>query len=409
VELTTGQMAGYISTAPQGAHNGKITSVRFETKYEFEEEDTTTWNVTIQLYEGDTTLTGPLLDYETAQFNNLPVGSIDANTGYNSTNLAINGIDDRIEFVVKNTAQDGYLSGLYTLRAIINSNGIDTILGPVSFNVDKCITPLSGDSHGPFKITSVDRSGICCSGVQEPAIILNNYGNGKTVAFTFDLVESSNDTTFSKIKELILNSINYTTPMTSPVYPMATLPVGIDIQNKGKGVDLKVREMVPADLIISDIFNGGIKQNNEITWQFNMPENTVKDLKYYLSIPDNTFQYSLITEVNYLDYDSAWKFYNNYSLDIANVHTMDGLIQEIINELNSMNLSSENREKANAVIEKLEKVRKRNIDNRKDLEKNIEDCLKAIDKLTDIVGVDITSIRLKLDELLKINEVKWSR
>lgn len=406
VELTTGQMAGYVSTAPQGSHNGKITSIRVETEYDFTED--TTWNVTLQVYAGDSTLTGQLLDYETIQFNNLPVGSVDTNAGYNSTNLAINGIDNRIEFVVKNIAVSGSLSGQYTLRAIINKNGVETILGPSSFNVNKCLSPVSGAVYGPFKITVVDKVGVCCVGTQEPAIILNNYGEGKATAFAFDLVSSNNDTTFSKIKELILNSINYTTPEMDPIYPMVSLPIGIDIQNKGKGVDLMVREMVPSDLIISDIFNGGIRQNNEITWQFNMPENTTKDLKYYLSIPDNTLQYSLFTEVNYLDYDSTWKFYNNYPLDIVNAHTMEELIQEIIDELNGMALSPQDREKANAVLVKIQAVRLRNVNTKKDLEKNIEDMLKATDKLAEIT-VNTTSIRLKLGELLKINEVKWSR
>ncbi|MEW6086742.1 MAG: hypothetical protein AB1498_00305, partial [bacterium] len=388
-------------------HNGKITTIRIESAYEFEED--TTWNVTLELYAGDTTLTGQLLDYETLQFTNLPVSSVDANTGYNSTNLIINGIDDRIEFIIKNTAQDGYLSGQYTLKALINKDGFETTLGPVSFNVDKCVAPLSGDTHGPFKITALDRTGICCEGIQEPAIILNNYGNGKTVAFTFDLVESNNDTTFNKIKELILNSIDYTTPQTNPVHPMATLPVKIDIQNRGKEINLNVREIVPLDLTITDIFNGGIKNNNEITWQFNLAENAEKDLKYYGLMPDNTMQYNLLTEINYLDYDSTWKLYNNYPLEISNTRTTAGLIQEITDELNSMNLSPEDREKADEIIQKLERIRTRAIETRKDLEKNIEGTLKAIDKLADIQIANTTSVHLKLDELLKVYEARWSR
>ncbi|MEW6088905.1 MAG: hypothetical protein AB1498_11450, partial [bacterium] len=303
----------------------------------------------------------------------------------------------------------------YTLKITINKDNTETTLGPVSFSVDKCVTPLSGDVHGPSKITAVDRSGICCSGTQEPAIILNNYGNGKSIAWTFDLVESGSDTTFSKIKELIIKSINWTTPGETPIYPMATLPINIDVLNKGKSVDLKINETVPADLLISDVLNAGIKTNNEITWQFNLLENTAKDLKYYLSMPDNTLQWTLLTEINYLDYDSTsssadrWKFYNNYILNTANSRTMIELIQEIIDELNGMNLSPSDREKADTIIEKLEKIRLRNADTKKEFEKNIEDTLKAVDKLTEMTGTDITPLRLKLDVLMRINEIRWSR
>ncbi len=64
------------------------------------------------------------------------------------------------------------------------------------------------------------------------------------------------------------------------------------------------------------------------------------------------------------------------------------------------------RKRADRVIEKIEKIRDQNIEKKKDLEKNIKDVLKAIDELNKINGVDVTPIRLKLDELLKINEAK---
>ncbi|MEW6088793.1 MAG: hypothetical protein AB1498_10880, partial [bacterium] len=74
-----------------------------------------------------------------------------------------------------------------------------------------------------------------------------------------------------------------------------------------------------------------------------------------------------------------------------------------------MNLSPSDREKADTIIEKLEKIRLRNADTKKEFEKNIEDTLKAVDKLIEMTGIDRTSLRLKLDEIMRINEVRWSR
>ncbi len=71
-----------------------------------------------------------------------------------------------------------------------------------------------------------------------------------------------------------------------------------------------------------------------------------------------------------------------------------------------MNLSPQNREKADAVIVKLQAITSRNAATKRDYEKNIEDTLKAVDKLAEIT-VNTVSTRLKLGELLRINEVKW--
>jgi len=44
---------------------------------------------------------------------------------------------------------------------------------------------------------------------------------------------------------------------------------------------------------------------------------------------------------------------------------------------------------------------------RGDLEKNIDDILQAIDSLLVVASVDISEIRLMMDDLLKVWEARW--
>lgn len=73
-----------------------------------------------------------------------------------------------------------------------------------------------------------------------------------------------------------------------------------------------------------------------------------------------------------------------------------------------MNITQEERKAANKIIEQIDIVLNREIKVKKDYERNIKDIIKSIDKLIKIKSSDITEVRLKLDELLKINEIKWS-
>ncbi|MBI5207093.1 MAG: hypothetical protein HY934_04805, partial [Candidatus Firestonebacteria bacterium] len=74
----------------------------------------------------------------------------------------------------------------------------------------------------------------------------------------------------------------------------------------------------------------------------------------------------------------------------------------------NMNITQEERKAANKIIEQIDIVLNREIKVKKDYERNIKDIIKSIDKLIKIKSSDITEVRLKLDELLKINEIKWS-
>ena len=118
---------------------------------------------------------------------------------------------------------------------------------------------------------------------------------------------------------------------------------------------------------------------------------------------------SLLSQrVIYFDYDSTWQFYDNYVLDVEITHSMDELIIEVINDLNSMALSPEDRDHADEAIEKLIKIQTREINQKKDIEKNIKETLKAIEKILKIENTDVTNVGMKLVELLKIIEVKWN-
>jgi hypothetical protein len=407
VELVSGQTLGYIPVAPQPPHNGIITAIKIEAGYDFIMD--TVYTVTARLYEGSAVDAQKLLDEETITFSNLPVKDINNNAGTNNTNLIIKGIDSKIELIIEKTLVGSALTGSYTVEGKILKNGVENTIAITTITVNRCVLPVVGGIYGPYTVTVVDKAGICCQGGREPALVINYFGNGKAVFYTFDITASNTAGNFERIREMLLRSVEFTTPETTSAYPMATLPIGINIQNNGKQVDLKVREMVPSGTEITEILGGGVKIGNEITWQVNLLESGNKELRYSLLLPDYAGIHIMQTELNYLDYDSTWQLYDNYILDVEITHSMNELIYEIINDLNGMSLNSSDRNYANDAISKLNKILARNAQTKKDLEKNIEDVLKAGKKVLEITGADVTGLRIKLIELLKINEAKWSK
>ncbi|MBI5417539.1 hypothetical protein HZA55_06285 [Candidatus Poribacteria bacterium] len=120
---------------------------------------------------------------------------------------------------------------------------------------------------------------------------------------------------------------------------------------------------------------------------------------YYLQVPDEKATYTPITEVKYLDYDSTYKWYGKYSLDIQVSYDKISLINEITIDLNSLTLTKNEEQKRKDIIKLIQKIQ-----SEKDKEKSIKYCIKAIDALYKIKSTPTTLIHLKLIKLLKICE-----
>ena len=80
---------------------------------------------------------------------------------------------------------------------------------------------------------------------------------------------------------------------------------------------------------------------------------------------------------------------------------------DIITVLNSLPVSAEDRERLDRATGYMESVQNRAITTEKDIDRNIQDILKAINSLLSITSADVTEARLLMDSLLRIWEGRY--
>jgi len=236
-----------------------------------------------------------------------------------------------------------------------------------------------------------------------PVIVYNQYGRGKVILFSFDLLNSPDQ---NKVKELVINSIKAVAPTEHYTRALSDAPVKITLQNASEPVDLKVTETLPVDVAADNITPDATQTSNTIQWSLSLSANQKVKLGYWLNLPDIAGQYQTSTEVTYSNLGN-YRLYSNYNLDLFVVYNSTELLSQIITDLqNILPPGKKDAHKIHAVIEELSKING-NADNRKEAEKNIERITDAVKELKK-VSADTSAIRLKLDELLKIWQKKWS-
>jgi hypothetical protein len=234
-----------------------------------------------------------------------------------------------------------------------------------------------------------------------PLIVYNQYGKGKAILFSFDLLSSEDQ---SKTSSLIINSINYVNPSEHSTRALADEPISINIQNSTEPVDIKVTETLPDNTTADSINPSATESNNTIEWQISLSSNEKKKLQYRLNLPDTSGDYKTNTEITYSN-NGNYRQYGNYGLTLTIQHNSSELLNNIITDLNNIQAEGKDQDHISDAIEELNKINQ-NTSTRKQAENNIGDITDAIGKLKE-VSIDVSDIRLKLDELLKIWQKKW--
>ena len=136
-----------------------------------------------------------------------------------------------------------------------------------------------------------------------------------------------------------------------------------------------------------------------------MAANQNKKLSYYLLLPDTSGDYQTNTELRYNNLGDS-RLYGNYSLNF-NVRNNSGeLLQEIISSLRSIPVNNTaDADRITKAVTDLSSI-SATASNRKDAEQNIRLITNATDEIRKL-SFDISDVRLKLDELLRIWEKKW--
>ncbi len=238
-----------------------------------------------------------------------------------------------------------------------------------------------------------------------PAIVLNEYGSGRAVYYAFDLGLTLNDENYDQISELLRSSIAYVhnPAVASTFYPYQMIPVEVEVKSLGGAFDLRITERYPEEMKLYDPVTGQWIAENPRTVQIHLePDETVRIL-YYALTPEAGGTYTIQTEVGYVE-RGGYSFYQNLSIEIVVDGDTAVMTGDIVTVLEALPVTGKEREKVDDAVRYLEKVLDRVVVSNEEIEKNIRDVLKAIKSLLSVTSVDISDVRLMLDDLLMAEE-----
>ncbi len=250
-----------------------------------------------------------------------------------------------------------------------------------------------------------------CEEEHNPAVVLNNYGNGKTVFYAFDLGATLDDANYSQIAALIKNSIVHVhKPLdnASSFMPGQFVSVEIKIQSLGGSFDLKIKETYPAQLKIYDPSTNNWVKDNPWLKDIAIDSNETKYLRFYVLTPDTPGTYKLETEIGYFE-NGAYKVYGNLSIDITVGKDKTVMVNDIIDALKALPVTAKDKLEVYKAINHIENVKQLNRygSSKIAFEKNIHEILKAIDEIIDITSCNTLEVRIMMDMLLRFYEAKF--
>jgi Tol biopolymer transport system component len=238
---------------------------------------------------------------------------------------------------------------------------------------------------------------------QYPAVVLNEYGLGKTVFFAFDLGMTFSDETYDQISTFLKNAISYVhRPLdTTTFYPVQVVPVEIEVKSLGGAMDVRISETYPPEIKLYDPGAGKWVLENPWVQDIRLAPDERKILLYYALTPDQAGIYTLQTEVGTLDNGNTSP-HETLSTEIVLQKDSAAMLEDILKTLKSLSVREKDRSELRDAIEHMEKVQKRVVKKTSDIKKNIDDLLEAIDALLDIRSADISEIRLMIDRLFVV-------
>ena len=240
------------------------------------------------------------------------------------------------------------------------------------------------------------------SSEEYPAIVLNNYGNGKSVFYSFDFGLTLDDINYDRLSALIKKSLFYVhnSSDNDTFYAGSLVPVELRFKSLGGSFDLKATESYPEAIKLYDPVQGIWVNDNPWSNLLHLGPDETGTILYYALIPDKAGAFTLRTDTSYLE-NGTYTLYNTLTLDIVVDKDLKASAAAVMDALNTLN-SGEKRQSEGLRNAKryIQDVQARSVATKNDIEKNIRDILSAIDCILRL-NADALQVRSVMDELLK--------
>ncbi|MFC1848936.1 hypothetical protein ACFL27_01895 [candidate division CSSED10-310 bacterium] len=228
----------------------------------------------------------------------------------------------------------------------------------------------------------------------QPALVTNDYGQGKSVLFNFELYMVS-ESYQPYIKQTLVDVINYVNPDQAVIIPGGSIGIRIIVANQSIFDQWRLMETVDTALTIINADHNGTIIDHSILWEFFLSSGNAGEFNYTMKLPEGAGIFTTSSDLSY-SLNNQWHHVASLTLDITIEHDRESMLQEAIDAIDALSVSPEEEVYKTLAISHLN-----NVSGENSTDENVTEILEAIDNIRSISSTYIDDVRIILDKLLK--------
>ncbi len=346
-----------------------------------------------------------LLNEEEALVTALPMADIYNNPGSKTGDVNISSITNEGINLKLGVPFGGYLAAEYLLEiAVEHIDGSTDSTGDIAVALSCVTAPEGGMKIGPLTITAVqkemttdlvDNQGKVIENL--PAAAVNDYGKGKAVMLTFDIVESAISGSSEAYAGILNKAVVHLLPPEEQVEAANIVLVEKKVTLYGAEMDIRTKETLDAHLRYEPLFN---LDKERLEYTFTLADKENYRYRYFIRTPDLTGDFFTETKADIM-IEGEYQYFDSYEDLISVPQSSSDLLNSAMGWLTSKKaVYPEEVEKITELGQHLEKVDLLPQVSEHDIDKVIHDTIQLIDKLKQL-SFDASELRLMLDNYVK--------
>lgn len=352
--------------------------------------------VSLALPRGKKTIT---VDEEELTVSGLPEEAINGFTGNTAGDLAIGSItDDGITLTL--AAPYGYLEESYTLSLTVDrADGTTVVTGPVAV-APVCDANLqAGMSVGPFEVLSAYEDRVK-AGDDLPAVVLAEYGKGRTAFLSYNLIESVLNEERSEHLGLLRRTASWLLPETAHPKAGGVALLETRIKLLGTGLDLQAVDTLGEGITHLPLFD---LTKSPLTYSFHLEDGEQASYRYFARFADHQGNYAKSTAV-LLDLEGGYVPFADYSAGFSVEEDSFSLLLQALAWVDRQRQAHpEAGDALEAIRDELEMIGTLPRTTPKEVERILHQTVQSIHHALQL-GIDTDGLRTLLDDYLRIAE-----
>jgi hypothetical protein len=228
-----------------------------------------------------------------------------------------------------------------------------------------------------------------------PVMTYRKYGKGHILMIAVPLEFKSG---MEYMAQLLLNAIaRFSQDIYTGSELTRLLPLELSLKNESsEAKTLKIKTILPYGVEAFD-YKPEPEEGEELKWTITMPAVSTETISYWLKLPDQVNSFEIRTEL----YDEETKL-DEVSISFEVSQVVLYRINELLLELEIINAVRKDVQLIRKAKHHLEQIRNRTVNSFMDHLLNLHDSVKAASYLAEVTSVDVSSQRLKTQDIMII-------